>query len=111
MTHYDGRWFGRGSTDACDQSWAMDINVRGGQVQGRFWRGGVLYDVFGRIDDEGVMRRARGGRNKREFGVISPRFLRFDISFFGDVAEGTYAVAGSGGLFCQSPLELRRTQQ
>ena len=89
----------------------MDISVRSGKVQGRFWRGGVLYDVYGEIDADGAMQAGRGGKNKREFGVIAPRFLRFDIYFFGETAEGIYAVTGSGGLYCQSPLELKRTQQ
>ena len=111
ITRYDGRWFGRGSKDACGESWAMDMKVRGGKVRGRFWRGGVLYDIYGQLDSDGALLGGRGGKNKREFGVIAPRFLRFDIYFLGEEAEGSYAVSGSGGLYCQSPLGLKRTEE
>ena len=111
ITRYDGRWFGRGPKDACDESWAMDMNIRGGKVRGRFWRGGVLYDVYGQVDSDGAWLGGRGGKNKREFGVVAPRFLRFDIYFTEEEAEGTYAVAGSGGFYCQSPLGLKRTEE
>jgi hypothetical protein len=111
ITRYDGRWFGRGSKDACGESWAMDMKVRGGKVRGRFWRGGVLYDIYGQLDSDGALLGGRGGKNQREFGVIAPRFLRFDIYFLGEEAEGSYAVSGSGGLYCQSPLGLKRTEE
>jgi len=111
VTLYDGRWFGRAPEDACGQSWAMDVNVRSGKVTGRFWRGGVLYDVYGQVDADGRMTSARGGKSSREFGIAAPRFLQFDAVFLGDTASGSYGVAGSGGIFCQSPLELRRTEQ
>jgi hypothetical protein len=111
ITRYDGRWFGRGSKDACGESWAMDMKVRGGKVRGRFWRGGVLYDIYGQLGSDGALLGGRGGKNQREFGVIAPRFLRFDIYFLGEEAEGSYAVSGSGGLYCQSPLGLKRTEE
>lgn len=111
VTLYDGRWFGRAAEDACGQSWAMDINVRSGRVTGRFWRGGVLYDVYGQVDAAGSMKAARGGKSSREFGIAAPRFLQFDLEFQSDAAKGTYGVSGSGGVSCQSPLELQRSQQ
>ena len=97
VTHFDGRWFGRAAEDACGQSWAMDIKVRSGKVTGRFWRGGVLYDVYGDVAADGTMTAARGGKSSREFGIAAPRFLQFDLVFLGDAAAGSYGVAGSGG--------------
>lgn len=111
VTLYDGRWFGRAPEDACGQSWAMDINIRSGKVTGRFWRGGVLYDIYGDVDANGKMARGRGGKSSREFGIAAPRFLSFDMNFLGDSAEGVYGVTGSGGNYCQSPVALQRSEQ
>lgn len=108
----DGRWFGRGERDACGNDWAAEFAISGGNLEGRFWRAGVLYDVYGNIDADGWIDQLRSGKNRREFGVLGPRFLDFAVRFDAETgrAEGVYAIeAGHGSLSCETPIILQKS--
>ena len=108
----DGRWFGRGERDICGNPWAAEFELKGTALKGRFWRSGVLYDVYGRVDSNGRIDMIRTGKNKREFGVLGPRTLDFDLTFdaASGRAEGIYAIVVSqGALSCETPILLQRS--
>lgn len=108
----DGRWFGRGERDACGNDWAAEFAISGSDLKGRFWRAGVLYDVYGSIDADGWIDQLRSGKNRREFGILGPRFLDFLVRFDAETgrAEGIYAIeAGHGALSCETPIVLQKS--
>ena len=109
---YDGRWFARGNKDACGFAWAAEFTITGSRLKGRFWRNSVLFDIYGRLAADGSLAHIRTGRNKREHGVVGPRFLAFELQFDAalEEARGNYAVSGTGGaLSCQTPLKLQKS--
>ena len=108
----DGRWFARGDKDACGFAWAVEFTIAGSRLKGRFWRDSVLFDIYGRLAADGRLANIRTGRNKREHGVVGPRFLTFELQFDAaqEEAHGNYAVSGTGGaLSCQTPLRLQKS--
>ena len=109
---HDGRWFARGDKDACGFAWAAEFTITGSRLKGRFWRDSVLFDIYGRLGADGRLVNVRTGRDKREHGVVGPRFLAFELQFDAllEEAHGNYAVSGTGGsLSCQTPLRLQKS--
>jgi hypothetical protein len=108
----DGRWFGRGERDICGLAWAAEFTIDGGKLKGRFWRGRVLYNVYGRVDQAGRLVSIRTGRDRREQGVVGARFLSFELTFDdeADKAEGVYGTqATNGTLACETPIQLSKS--
>lgn len=109
---YDGRWFGRGEKDICGNPWAAEFTINRDKLKGRFWRGKVLYNVYGQLDDSGRLVSVRTGRDRREHGVIGARFLTFDLLFDaeGQRADGIYAILVTGGAeSCETPIALQKS--
>lgn len=109
---FDGRWFGRGEKDICGNPWAAEFTVERDKLKGRFWRGKVLYNVYGQVDPQGQLVSVRTGRDRREHGVIGARFLTFELMFDApsQSAEGNYGVLITGGAAsCETPIALQRS--
>ena len=108
----DGRWFGRGERDICGFAWAAEFSIERGNLVGRFWRGKVLYNVYGRVDRAGRLVSVRTGRDRREQGVVGARFLSFELIFNTEVekAEGVYGTQSTNGtLACETPITLSKS--
>ena len=108
----DGRWFGRGERDVCGQAWAAEFTIDRGKLKGRFWRGRILYNVYGSVDQAGRLVSVRTGRDRREQGVVGARFLSFELTFDGEAsrAEGVYGTQASNGtLACETPIQLSKS--
>ncbi len=108
----DGKWFGRGERDIFGLAWAAEFTVDRGKLKGRFWRGRVLYNVDGRVDEAGRLVSVRTGRDRREQGVVGARFLSFELTFDGeaDRADGVYGTqATNGTLACETPIQLSKS--
>jgi hypothetical protein len=102
------RWVGIGERDACGFGWAMDITQEVDKIKGRLWRDNVQYDLYGELDQWGAMQDALAGKSVAYNGVPGARFLKVNLQFSEQTAEGHYRVDMKSGSGCITPIELKR---
>lgn len=107
---YDGKWVAEGPDDGCGLPWAMQIDIRNGEVEGMLWRGKLTYRFGGSLDREGRLDKALAGKTAASNGIVGPRFITVNAAFNDDRAEGDYSMAAVGPGECVVPVFLTRHQ-
>jgi hypothetical protein len=84
------KWVGRGTRDACGNSWAIELTLARGMVTGEFWLSSIKYDITGFLDPSGKMVAIPARKSKFYRNHVGPREMEFSVTFGAAEAKGEH---------------------